>query len=178
MRTCCIRCPGAPREAFAKFPHPRATAIFAPTFHGEGPVRLDDVTADPRYGHSAPYFGMPPGHLPVRSYLAVPVKGFRRRRARRVVLRALRRRRVYRAARAARARGRGLGVGGAGERPPLHRRAGREPHEGRVPRGAVARAAHAAECHRRLLAAAAGRHPAGGQSRARRSRRSSAMRPG
>ena len=66
---------GAPREAFAQFPHPRATAIFAPTFHGEGPVRLDDVTADPRYGKSAPYFGMPPGHLPVRSYLAVPVKG-------------------------------------------------------------------------------------------------------
>ena len=66
---------GAPREAFAKFPHPRATAVFAPTFHGEGPVRLDDVTADPRYGKSSPYFGMPPGHLPVRSYLAVPVKG-------------------------------------------------------------------------------------------------------
>ena len=66
---------GAPREAFAEFPHPRATAVFAPTFYGEGPVRLDDVTADPRYGKSAPYFGMPPGHLPVRSYLAVPVKG-------------------------------------------------------------------------------------------------------
>ncbi len=66
---------GVPREAFAKFPQPRATAVFAPTFHGEGPVRLDDVTADPRYGKSAPYFGMPPGHLPVRSYLAVPVKG-------------------------------------------------------------------------------------------------------
>ena len=66
---------GAPREAFAKFPHPRATAVFAPTFHGEGPVRLDDVTQDPRYGQSAPYHGMPPGHLPVRSYLAVPVKG-------------------------------------------------------------------------------------------------------
>jgi PAS domain S-box-containing protein len=66
---------GAPREAFAKFPNPRATAVFAPTFHGEGPVRLDDVTADPRYGRSAPHFGMPPGHLPVRSYLAVPVKG-------------------------------------------------------------------------------------------------------
>ncbi|HVD92745.1 MAG TPA: PAS domain S-box protein [Vicinamibacterales bacterium] len=68
---------GAPREAFAKFPNPRATAIFAPTFHGEGPVRFDDVTADPRYGKSAPYFGMPPGHLPVRSYLAVPVKGIK-----------------------------------------------------------------------------------------------------
>jgi PAS domain S-box-containing protein len=66
---------GAPAEAFAKFPHPRATAVFGPTFRGEGTVRLDDVTADPRYGLSGPYFGMPPGHLPVRSYLAVPVKG-------------------------------------------------------------------------------------------------------
>ena len=66
---------GAPKEAFANFPHPRATAVFGPTFRGEGPVRLDDVTADPRYGKSAPYFGMPSGHLPVRSYLAVPVKG-------------------------------------------------------------------------------------------------------
>jgi PAS domain S-box-containing protein len=66
---------GVPREAFADFPQPRTTAVFAPTFHGEGPVRLDDVTADPRYGKSSPYFGMPPGHLPVRSYLAVPVKG-------------------------------------------------------------------------------------------------------
>ncbi len=66
---------GAPREAFANFPHPRATAVFAPTFYGEGPVRLDDVTKDPRYGKSAPFHGMPPGHLPIRSYLAVPVKG-------------------------------------------------------------------------------------------------------
>ena len=65
---------GAPREAFAALPHPRATAVFAPTFHGEAPVRLDDVTADPRYGRNAPFFGMPPGHLPVRSYLAVPVR--------------------------------------------------------------------------------------------------------
>jgi PAS domain S-box-containing protein len=66
---------GAPREAFASFPHPRATALFGPTFRGEAPVRIDDVTADPRYGKSAPFHGMPPGHLPVRSYLAVPVKG-------------------------------------------------------------------------------------------------------
>src|SRR5688572_19347344 len=66
---------GAPREAFAQFPHPRATALFGPTFHGEGPVRLADVTQDPRYGRNAPYHGMAPGHLPVRSYLAVPVKG-------------------------------------------------------------------------------------------------------
>ena len=78
---------GAPREAFANFPHPRATAVFAPTFHGEGPVRLNDVTADPRYGKSAPYHGMPPGHLPVRSYLAVPGERGHRRRLGRVVLR-------------------------------------------------------------------------------------------
>jgi PAS domain S-box-containing protein len=66
---------GAPKEAFASFPNPRATAVFGPTFRGEGAVRLADVTADPRYGKNAPYFGMPSGHLPVRSYLAVPVKG-------------------------------------------------------------------------------------------------------
>lgn len=64
---------GAPPEAFENFPMPRATQIFAPTFKGEAPVRLDDVRADARYGQSAPYFGMPPGHLEVRSYLAVPV---------------------------------------------------------------------------------------------------------
>jgi PAS domain S-box-containing protein len=66
---------GASKDAFDNFPQPRATAVFAPTFHGVGPVRMDDVTADPRYGQNPPYHGMPPGHLPVRSYLAVPVKG-------------------------------------------------------------------------------------------------------
>ena len=64
---------GAPRERFSAFPMPRNTAVFAPTFHGEGVVRSDDITRDPRYGRSAPHHGMPPGHLPVRSYLAVPV---------------------------------------------------------------------------------------------------------
>ena len=64
---------GAPAEAFSRFPMPRKTAVFAPTFNGEGIVRSDDITNDPRYGHDAPYKGMPEGHLPVRSYLAVPV---------------------------------------------------------------------------------------------------------
>lgn len=64
---------GAPREAFEKFGMPRNTPIFEPTFSGQGPVRIDDVLQDPRYGRMAPYHGMPPGHLPVRSYLAVPV---------------------------------------------------------------------------------------------------------
>jgi len=64
---------GAPIEAFSKFPMPRNTAVFAPTFNGEGIVRSDDITKDPRYGKNAPRKGMPDGHLPVRSYLAVPV---------------------------------------------------------------------------------------------------------
>jgi PAS domain S-box-containing protein len=64
---------GVPREAFAHFPMPRNTDIFAPTFRGDGVVRSDDVKLDPRYGKNSPYYGMPEGHLPVTSYLAVPV---------------------------------------------------------------------------------------------------------
>jgi PAS domain S-box-containing protein len=64
---------GAPREAFEKFGMPRNTAVFHTTFSGEGVVRVDDITKDPRYGKMAPHFGMPEGHLPVVSYLAVPV---------------------------------------------------------------------------------------------------------
>ena len=66
---------GVPREVFSKFPMPRNTEVFEPTFKGTGVVRSPDITADPRYGHNPPYRGMPPGHLPVRSYLAVPVRG-------------------------------------------------------------------------------------------------------
>ena len=64
---------GVPREAFENFPMPRATKLFGPTFRGEGTIRISNVRADSRYGDSAPYHGMPPGHLPVVSYLAVPV---------------------------------------------------------------------------------------------------------
>jgi PAS domain S-box-containing protein len=64
---------GVPREAFSKFPMPRNTKVFAPTFNGDGVVRSDDITKDPRYGKNEPHFGMPKGHLPVCSYLAVPV---------------------------------------------------------------------------------------------------------
>jgi len=64
---------GAAREAFEKFGMPRNTALFAPTFSGQGVVRSDDITKDPRYGKSAPHYGQPIGHLPVVSYLAVPV---------------------------------------------------------------------------------------------------------
>jgi PAS domain S-box-containing protein len=64
---------GVPREAFAHFPMPRATDLFGPTFRGEGTIRIDDVRLDARYGKNSPYYGMPEGHLPVTSYLAVPV---------------------------------------------------------------------------------------------------------
>ena len=66
---------GAPREAFDRFGHPRATALFGPTFRGEGVIRCDDVRSDPRYGQWGPHHGTPEGHLEVRSYLAVPVVG-------------------------------------------------------------------------------------------------------
>ncbi len=64
---------GVPRTAFEAFPMPRNTAVFGPTFRGEDVVRIDDVALDPRYGQSAPFHGMPPGHPPVRSYLAAAV---------------------------------------------------------------------------------------------------------
>ena len=64
---------GAPRSAFENYPMPRNTHIFGPTFRGEAIVRSDDITRDERYGKNPPYYGMPEGHLPVRSYLAVPV---------------------------------------------------------------------------------------------------------
>jgi len=64
---------GAPREAFEKFGMPRNTDVFSHTFGGLGVVRSDDITKDPRYGKNAPHQGMPTGHLPVVSYLAVSV---------------------------------------------------------------------------------------------------------
>lgn len=64
---------GASREAFDHFGMPRNTAVFAPTFAGERVMRSDDIRSDPRYGHNAPHYGMPKGHLTVVSYLAVPV---------------------------------------------------------------------------------------------------------
>jgi PAS domain S-box-containing protein len=63
----------SPREAFANFPHPPATAIFGPTLRGEAIIRLDDIRQDSRFGPSVLHHGLPFGRLPVVSYLAVPV---------------------------------------------------------------------------------------------------------
>src|SRR5262249_51043297 len=66
---------GVPRDAFVNFPMLGNTEVFEPMFKGYGVVRSADIRSDPRYGRNALHFGMPRGHLPVRSYLAVPVKG-------------------------------------------------------------------------------------------------------
>jgi excisionase family DNA binding protein len=65
---------GAPKQTLAEFPDSCNTALFEPTVCNTGPIRIDDVTVDSRYGKNPPYYGMPPGHLPVRSYLGVPVR--------------------------------------------------------------------------------------------------------
>jgi PAS domain S-box-containing protein len=65
---------GVPREQFEVFGMPRATHVFAPTFRGEATIISPDIRVDPRYGKNAPHAGIPAGHLPVVSYLAVPVR--------------------------------------------------------------------------------------------------------
>jgi signal transduction histidine kinase len=67
------RLAGAEMSDFEHFGMPRPTRVFAPTFRGEGVIRSPDITKDPRYGKNSPHAGMPEGHLPVKSYLSVPV---------------------------------------------------------------------------------------------------------
>ena len=64
---------GVEPEGFPHFPMLSNTDIFSSTFKNEGTVLIDDVKKDPRYGKNSPYFGMTDGHLPVTSYLSVPV---------------------------------------------------------------------------------------------------------
>lgn len=66
-------------DAFAKSPLPRTTSLLAPTFTGGEIVRVDDVRTHENFGKYGPHFGLPRGHAPVTSYLAVPVSGRRGR---------------------------------------------------------------------------------------------------
>ena len=61
-------------QVFPALPMPRPTEIFNVSFVAQQILRSDDITLDPRYGQNAPFFGLPPGHPPVRSYLAIPVR--------------------------------------------------------------------------------------------------------
>ena len=63
---------GAQKSDFANMPLPTNSPLFKPTFEGRGPVRCGDVRKHPDFGKGK-HHGPPPGHLPVRSYLAVPV---------------------------------------------------------------------------------------------------------
>lgn len=75
LHTLCTLCTlsDAARSLFETLGCPRTTPLFGPSLRGEGIVRSDDITLDPRYGRTGPHFGMPKRHPPVRSYLAVPV---------------------------------------------------------------------------------------------------------
>ncbi|MFZ3583441.1 HWE histidine kinase domain-containing protein [Loktanella sp. DJP18] len=64
---------GASFESFAHMPQPRHTQVFKPTFVDAEVVRVADIKSDPRYGKNLPFKGMPDYHLPVSSYLSVPV---------------------------------------------------------------------------------------------------------
>ncbi len=68
-----VKLSGASMEAFEKLGLPRNTEVFRDTFEGEEIVRSDNILKDTRYGKNAPFKGMSEGHLPVVSYLAVPV---------------------------------------------------------------------------------------------------------
>ena len=67
---------GAAGDAFARLGQGGAGAS-APILRSEGVVRCDDIAADERCRDAAtdaaPDFALPPGHPPLRSYLAVPV---------------------------------------------------------------------------------------------------------
>jgi len=64
---------GAQRSDFEQFGMPRETAVFGPSLSGRAVVRIGNLSEDPRYGQNAPHAGLPHGHLPVVSYLGVPV---------------------------------------------------------------------------------------------------------
>jgi PAS domain S-box-containing protein len=65
---------GMSRDAFEQFPMPPIAGVFE-TFRGARAVRSPDITNDPEYGQASFLHGMPAGRVPVRSYLAVPVRG-------------------------------------------------------------------------------------------------------
>ncbi|MBB3103304.1 GAF domain-containing protein [Azomonas macrocytogenes] len=64
---------GVSLEVFANISMPHNTEPFDIAFADRGILRSDDITRDPRCGTNVPYLGMPPGDLPIRSYLTVPV---------------------------------------------------------------------------------------------------------
>ena len=163
---------GAPREAFEKFGSAARHRALRPDVPRRGASSAATTCCRTRaMGTRRPHHGMPTGHLPVRSYLAVPVRSVSGEVLGVTALRSPAGRRVHRAVRAARGRRRVAGRHRARQRAALRadaqgrrraqdaarkrtrraqRRRADERDEGRLPRHALARAAHAAQRHRRL----------------------------
>jgi PAS domain S-box-containing protein len=68
---------GVSRAAFASFPQPRIGDLSDSALRRSIALRSDDLSADPKFGPGAPRFEMAEGRPPVRSYLAVPVRGMK-----------------------------------------------------------------------------------------------------
>jgi PAS domain S-box-containing protein len=64
---------GASREAFDRLDALGNTVLIEAACRGAGVVRCDDIRTDARYGANAPHHGTPGRHIPVVSFLAVPV---------------------------------------------------------------------------------------------------------
>ncbi|HEY8549731.1 MAG TPA: response regulator [Vicinamibacterales bacterium] len=65
---------GALRDQFEHFPRPGERGFFGPDFTGDTTVISEDITRDERFAGRIPQPGALAGTLPVRSYLAVPVR--------------------------------------------------------------------------------------------------------
>jgi len=72
-RTLLYTVSGVSREVFSSCPPTLDGELFGPTVRRTAAIRSDDVRKDPRYGVDDPGLCIFPGHLPVTSYLAVPV---------------------------------------------------------------------------------------------------------
>src|SRR6476661_2352212 len=64
---------GADKATFEHLGFPKHTSIFHPTTVNSQVVRIGDILQDERYGKNPPHYGMPKGHLSLRSYMAIPV---------------------------------------------------------------------------------------------------------
>lgn len=63
---------GVPRDALTGSEGPSGTPPFDASFCGDAVIRSADAQQDPRF-RGDPRAGMPPGFMPVRSYIAVPL---------------------------------------------------------------------------------------------------------